>query len=90
MPEYTFRAVLPAAFDLEADEMPERLVWVVFTANADFAAGKQDLPYLAHYVAVSGDYLPALLSDEYAEQTYAELPTAGLEDLTLTPTASIE
>ena len=59
LPEYTMRAVIPADLDIHEEEtQPDRLVWVVFSANPT-AAGSGDLPYLAHYVDVRGEYLHA-------------------------------
>ena len=56
----TRKIVLPAEreLDLEADEIRTRFVWAVFTTNPK--AGSAELPYLAHYVSLNGEYLYSL------------------------------
>ena len=66
----TKKIVLPVdrELDLEADEIPTRFVWVVCTPNPS-VGGSSDMPYLAHYVTLSGEYLyslPTLLPGDSA------------------------
>lgn len=55
--------VLPVTreVDLDADELYTHFVWAVYTTNpsASVSLGS-DLPYLAHYVSMSGEYLYSL------------------------------
>ena len=57
----TAKIVLPVnrELDPESEEEKEesRFVWAVYTGNPDSSAGKSDLPYLAHYVDMTGQYL---------------------------------
>ena len=59
----TRRVVLPVDryLDLEADEIHTRFVWAVYTTNpsASISDGV-DLPYMAHYVTMYGEYLYCL------------------------------
>lgn len=61
----TDRMILPIAIELDVEsidyEEGSRYVWVVYTDNPDSSLGKSsDLPYLAHYVAMTGEYLYSL------------------------------
>ena len=60
----TGRMILPVvlSLDVEAeDEEGSRYVWVVYTNNPESAAGRSaELPYLAHYVTMEGEYLYSL------------------------------
>ena len=57
--EYTTRAIIPVDTDIDSDEVaPDRLVWVVYSHNPAFEANaSSDLPYLAHYVGLDGEYI---------------------------------
>lgn len=59
----TRKIVLPVdrIFDINEDEINTRFVWAVYTTNpsASVSAGNE-LPYLAHYVTLAGEYLYAL------------------------------
>ena len=56
----TRKIVLPVnrELDLEADVIQTRFVWAVCTTNPQ--SGTSDLPYLTHYVTMSGEYLYSL------------------------------
>ena len=60
----TRRMILPKtlAIDIEAeDDEGSRYVWVVYTNNPDGSqTHSSDLPYLAHYVTMDGEYLYSL------------------------------
>lgn len=60
----TDRMILPVALsvDVEADDDEgSRYVWVVYTDNPDSSLQHvSDLPYLAHYVTLAGEYLYSL------------------------------
>ena len=60
----TQRMILPnvLAIDLETEEDEgSRYVWVVYTDNPDSSlTHSSDLPYLAHYVTMDGEYLYSL------------------------------
>lgn len=60
----TDRMILPVALsvDVEAeDDEGSRYVWVVYTDNPDSSLQHaSDLPYLAHYVTLAGEYLYSL------------------------------
>ena len=65
VPGQTARVILPVALelDLESDAEKEesRFVWVVYSDNpTGSVSGASDLPYLAHYVAMNGEYLYSL------------------------------
>ncbi len=68
------RLVLPVdrILDMEADEIQTRFVWAVYTTNPSAgASGSSALPYLAHYVSMSGEYLyslPTILPGDAAAQ----------------------
>ena len=91
----TKKIVLPVdqEIDLEADEIQTRFVWVVCTANTS-GKSNSDMPYLAHYVTLSGDYLyslPTLLPGdsaasagydaEYFFENMESVPYTGYVDL---------
>ncbi len=63
IPGMTSMVVLPITreLDMAADELYTRFVWAVYTTNpsASVSTGS-DLPYLAHYVSMSGEYLYSL------------------------------
>ena len=63
IPGMTSMVVLPVTreLDMAADELYTRFVWAVYTTNpsASVSTGS-DLPYLAHYVSMSGEYLYSL------------------------------
>ena len=86
----TKKIVLPVdrELDLEADEILTRFVWVVCTANT-FGNTATDMPYLAHYVTLSGEYLyslPTLLpGDSVAQAGYnADYFFANMESVPYT------
>ena len=60
----TEQMILPITLEIdpvEADEEGSRYVWVVYTDNPDNSqARSSDLPYLAHYVTMDGEYLYSL------------------------------
>ena len=60
----TNRMILPVnlEIDVEAeDDSGSRYVWVVYTDNPDSSLERaSDLPYLAHYVTLDGEYLYSL------------------------------
>ena len=59
----TRKIVLPVSreLDLESDKLDTRFVWAVYTTTplASVSAGTE-LPYLAHYVSLAGEYLYSL------------------------------
>ena len=59
LPEYTRKAVMPVEDPAEdTTEVPDRLVWVVYSDNPAFASGTgTELPYLAHFVGTDGEYI---------------------------------
>ena len=66
----TKKIVLPVdrELDLEADDILTRFVWIVCTTNPSGSIAS-DMPYLAHYVTLSGEYLyslPTLLPGDRA------------------------
>ncbi len=69
----TRRMILPTVLtvDVESeDEGGSRYVWVVYTNNPDSSQTRSsDLPYLAHYVTLNGEYLyslPTIIPDDEA------------------------
>ena len=60
----TERMILPIALSVsleDEDTEGSRYVWVVYTDNPDSSVTQgSDLPYLAHYVALTGEYLYSL------------------------------
>ena len=60
----TDRMILPVALsvDVEGEDLEgSRYVWVVYTDNPDSGMTRSsDLPYLAHYVTLAGEYLYSL------------------------------
>ena len=70
--QYTGKVILPSQLklDIESTDETSRFAWVVYTKN--FSGNVQigsDLPYLAHYVSMSGEYLynmPAIIPDDEA------------------------
>ncbi len=64
VPDATEKMILPLVTSIanEENELDEsRFVWVVYTENPDSGvAGVTDLPYLAHYVTMAGEYLYSL------------------------------
>ena len=62
--EFTDIIILPIALSIdleEDDEEGSRYVWVVYTENPDSKLERSsDLPYLAHYVTLTGEYLYSL------------------------------
>ena len=75
--ERTGKAVLPVNPEIDPDsDVPQaemRFVWVVYTNNpAGNVESASDLPYLAHYVTLSGEYLyslPAIMPGDAAAST---------------------
>lgn len=70
--QFTDRVILPAMlkFDIESEDESNRFAYVVYTDNlsGDVIHGT-DLPYLAHYVSMTGEYLyqmPAIIPDDDA------------------------
>ncbi|MDO5702968.1 MAG: M4 family metallopeptidase, partial [Lachnospiraceae bacterium] len=75
--EHTGRTILPTElkFDIESEDYSSRFVWVVYSDNPSGSSrGAAELPYLAHYVSMSGEYLysmPAIIpGDEAGESGY--------------------
>ena len=73
--QFTDRVILPSMlkFDVEVEDYSCRFAWVVYTDNpsGNVTTGS-DLPYLAHYVSMSGEYLydmPAIIPDDEAGRT---------------------
>ena len=74
----TKRMILPVALEVDIedeDSEGSRYVWVVYTDNPDSSVDRaSDLPYLAHYVTLSGEYLYSLPTimpgDEAAESGF--------------------
>ena len=70
--QYTGQVILPSVwkFDLESTDESSQFVWVVYTSNPTGSLHHgSDLPYLAHYVSMSGSYLysiPAIVPDDQA------------------------
>ena len=63
--EYTEKVILPVNLELDPDSTEEkeelRFVWAVFTNNdGGSLTGSSELPYLAHYVTLDGEYLYSL------------------------------
>ena len=70
--QFTDTVILPSVlkFDINNEDSSCRFVWVVYTNNpsANVRTGS-DLPYLAHYVSMTGEYLysiPAITPDDEA------------------------
>ena len=68
--KYTGKVILPTVLqiDIEGTDESSRFAWVVYTNNPseDVLSGI-DLPYLAHYVGMDGEYLysiPAITPDD--------------------------
>ncbi len=61
---HTDRMILPLALEVDIeseDDEGSRYVWVVYTDNPDSRQPlSSDLPYLAHYVTLAGEYLYSL------------------------------
>ena len=70
--QFTDQVILPSVlkFDIENEDVSNRFAWVVYTDNPSGNANPGvDLPYLAHYVSMSGEYLysiPAITPDDEA------------------------
>ena len=71
--EYTGKVIVPnTTLKKELDDADEssRMVWVVYTNNpAGSIQNSSDLPYLAHYITINGEYLydmPAILPGDEA------------------------
>ena len=57
----TAKMILPKIITIDDEEDGARFVWVVYTDNPDSRLGRGDeLPYLAHYVTMEGEYLYSL------------------------------
>ena len=59
----TDKMILPTilSIDVDAEENPSRFVWVVYTDNPESPVNRNsELPYLAHYVTMNGEYLYSL------------------------------
>ena len=99
MTELTGRIVLPVQRELDMDSEEEselsRFVWAVYTTNpmASVSSGT-DLPYLAHYVTLNGEYLynlPTILPGDavakagydanYVFQFMESVPYTGYVDM---------
>lgn len=68
---HTMKVVQPVSreVDINADEIESRYVWAVYTTNPSSSSGGLDLPYLAHYVTLAGEYvysLPTILPGDAA------------------------
>ena len=77
--ENTAKVILPVNLELDPESEEEkeevRYVWVVYTNNDSASmSGSTELPYLAHYVTMDGEYLyslPTILpNDEAATSGY--------------------
>ena len=73
--QHTGKVILPSVlvFDIENEDESSRFVYVVYTDHRvqNGNAGTQ-LPYLAHYVSMSGEYLynmPTIIPDDEASQS---------------------
>ena len=70
--QFTDKVILPSVlgFDIENEDESSRFAWVVYTNNPSGSNQQgSDLPYLAHYVSMSGEYLynlPAITPDDEA------------------------
>ena len=70
--QYTDTVVLPSllTFDIESEDASSRYAWVVYTDNpSGNVQDSTDLPYLAHYISMNGEYLydmPAIVPDDDA------------------------
>ena len=70
--QYTGKVILPSTlkFDIESEDETSRFAWVVYSVNPSGNVKEgSDLPYLAHYVAMNGEYLynmPAIAPDDAA------------------------
>ena len=70
--QYTGTVILPSSlkFDIESDDASSRFAWVVYSENPSGNVKQGiDLPYLAHYVSMNGEYLyslPAIAPDDEA------------------------
>lgn len=70
--QFTDKVILPSViqFDIENEDASNRFAWVVYTDNPSGSVERgSDLPYLAHYVAMNGEYLysiPAITPDDEA------------------------
>ena len=70
--QYTSTVILPSSeiYDVNTEKHPGRFAWVVYTNNySENVKDGSDLPYLAHYVSMSGEYLynmPAVVPDDEA------------------------
>ena len=62
IPGQTAKTVLPTVSepDLESEDPLSRFVWAVYTTNPSADVSGTDLPYLAHYVTLGGEYLYSL------------------------------
>ena len=73
--QYTGKVVLPSVleYSMENEDSSSRFVWVVYTNNPyGREVSGSDLPYLAHYVSMSGEYLynlPAIAPADEAGRT---------------------
>ena len=77
MGDFTEKVILPVNLELDPESQDEkeevRFVWVVYTNNDSSSLGKgSDLPYLAHYVGMDGEYLyslPTIIPNDEAGDT---------------------
>ena len=62
VPGVTAKIILPIdrEIDITQDDIPSRYVWVVYTTNPAGSLSSVDLPYLAHYITLNGEYLYSL------------------------------
>ena len=73
--QYTGKIILPVElkYDINREEEYHRFAWVVYTNNpSGNVKDGSDLPYLAHYVSMSGEYLynmPAIIPADEAGQS---------------------
>ena len=73
--QYTDTVILPSfiTFDINSEDVSSRFVWIVYSRNSSANVTKgTDLPYLAHYVTMSGEYLynmPAIAPDDEASRS---------------------
>ena len=58
----TVKTVLPVnpGIDINSERDDSRYVWTVYTTNTGASVSAADLPYLAHYVTMGGEYLYSL------------------------------
>lgn len=71
LPEYTSLTILPVnlKYDIESEDETVHFVWTVYTDHPSGAEDSAELPFLAHYVSMNGEYLyqmPAIVPGDDA------------------------